>query len=102
MKLKIRHPEDTYSAPRPAVVHDGQSNERHHSDPHQEVTDGQVRDEHRRHHMEAPGSCHNDKDKKITCTQTQAMTQQFKRLDYKSADSFFRCLSYKYVEKNVA
>lgn len=88
-QTKTRPPEDTYSALRPAAVDDGQGNKRHHSDPHQEVTDGQVHDQHRRDYMEAPRGCHNDKDEKITCTRTQALTQQFKRLDFKS--TFFRC-----------
>lgn len=50
------------------MVGDGQSDKRHHSDPHQEVTDGQVHDQHRRHRMEGPGGSHDDKDKTITCT----------------------------------
>lgn len=54
----------------PTGVYDGHRNKRQDSDAYQEVTDGQVQDQHRRHCMEGPGSRHNNYDKKIACTKT--------------------------------
>lgn len=56
----------TYRAVHPVTVHDGQSNKGHHSDAHQQVADGQVHDQHRRHRVQSLGRGHNDNDKDVT------------------------------------
>ena len=60
--------EVTYREIYPSMVHDGQSDKRHDSDAHQEVADGQVHDQHRRHRVESLGCSDNRNDKNITYT----------------------------------
>lgn len=58
--------EVTYSTVHPSVVHDGQSNKGHHSNAHQQVTDGQVHNQHRRHRAESLGCSHKSNDEDVT------------------------------------
>lgn len=71
----------TYIAIHPSVAHDGQSNKRHNSNGHQEVTDGQVHDQYRGHRVESLVGSHNDNDKNITCTDTHTATVYTSSMD---------------------
>lgn len=64
--------ESTYGAVGPATVHDGQSHQGHGADPHQEVTDGQAHDQHRRHRVESFGRSHDGNDKRVAYRDTVA------------------------------
>lgn len=65
----------TYSEIHPSAVHDGESDKGHHADTHQEVADGQVHDQHRRHRVESLGRSHDDDDKNITYAERHTHTQ---------------------------
>ena len=58
----------------PAVIHDGDSYERHYTDTHEQVADGEVSDQHGRHGVEVLGGCHNPDDQNITYARTHAHT----------------------------
>lgn len=64
----------TYSEIHPSAVHDGESDKGHHADTHQEVADGQVHDQHRRHRVESLGRSHDDDDKNITYAERHTHT----------------------------